>query len=216
MTLLDSLTIERVFERLAAANPEPATELESTNDYTLLVAVMLSAQMTDKGVNKATGALFAAADTPEKMLEIGVERLGEYIKSVNLWPTKARHIMETSRILVERFGGKVPETREALESLSGVGRKTANVMLNAAFGKPAMPVDTHLLRVAPRLGLSDKTTPRGVEDDLMEKIPEEFLLNAHHWLLLHGRYVCVARKPKCAECPVETLCPKNGVETPAE
>lgn len=216
MTFLSHEQIRTVLETLARANPEPKTELESVNAYTLLVAVMLSAQMTDKGVNKATGALFAAADTPEKMLEIGVERLGEYIKSVNLWPTKARHIMETSRILVERFGGKVPETREALESLSGVGRKTANVMLNAAFGKPAMPVDTHLLRVAPRLGLSDKTTPRGVEDDLMEKIPEEFLLNAHHWLLLHGRYVCVARKPKCAECPVETLCPKNGVETPAE
>jgi len=217
MKLLTEPEIRAVMETLARANPEPKTELESVNAFTLLVAVMLSAQMTDKGVNRATGPLFAAASTPEAMLALGEERLGEYVKSVNLWPTKARHIIETCRALIERFGGGVPETRAELESLPGVGRKTANVMLNAAFGKPTMPVDTHLLRIAPRLGLSAATAPRGVEDDLMAKIPPEFLLNAHHWLLLHGRYVCVARKPKCAECPVERLCPKNGVEggTPA-
>lgn len=211
MTMLSPQQIRTVMETLARANPEPKTELVSVNAYTLLVAVMLSAQMTDKGVNKATAALFAVADSPEKMLALGLERLGEYVKSVNYWPTKARHIIETSQALVDRFGGAVPDTREALESLPGVGRKTANVMLNAAFGKPTMPVDTHLLRVAPRLGLSAETTPRGVENDLMAKIPAEFLLHAHHWLLLHGRYVCVARKPKCGECPVESLCPKNGL-----
>lgn len=212
MTLLSSSQIREVIAILAAANPEPKTELVSVNDFTLLVAVMLSAQMTDKGVNKATGELFRVADTPAKMLALGEARLGEYVKSVNLWPTKTRHIIAACRALEERFGGKVPGTREELESLPGVGRKTANVILNVVYGQPVMPVDTHLLRVAPRLGLSAATTPRAVEEDLLAKIPQDFLANAHHWLLLHGRYVCVARSPKCSECPVERLCPKNGLE----
>ncbi len=211
MTMLAPEEIRKVMEILAKANPEPKTELESVNAFTLLVAVMLSAQMTDRGVNRATKDLFAEVDTPAKMLALGEARLGEYVKSVNLWPTKARHIIEACRVLEDRFGGKVPETREELESLPGVGRKTANVILNAVFGEAVMPVDTHLLRVAPRMGLSSARTPRGVEEDLMSKIPAEFLVNAHHWLLLHGRYVCVARSPKCGECPVARLCPKNGL-----
>lgn len=212
MTLLSPPQIREVLSILAEANPEPKTELVSVNDFTLLVAVMLSAQMTDKGVNKATGELFRVADTPAKMLVLGEERLGEYVKSVNLWPTKTRHIIAACKALEERFGGKVPGTRAELESLPGVGRKTANVILNVVYGQPVMPVDTHLLRVAPRLGLSAATTPREVEEDLLAKIPQEFLANAHHWLLLHGRYVCVARSPKCAQCPLARLCPKNGVE----
>lgn len=211
MKMLDAAGIRSVMEILARERPEPKTELESVNDFTLLVAVMLSAQMTDKGVNKATKALFAAADTPEKMLALGPERLGEYVKSVNLWPTKTRHIIAACEALLERFGGRVPGTREELESLPGVGRKTANVILNVVYRQAVMPVDTHLLRVAPRLGLSAATTPRAVEEDLLGKIPPEFLEDAHHWLLLHGRYVCVARKPKCGECPLSALCPKNGV-----
>lgn len=211
MTLLDPAHVELLFERLAAANPEPKTELVSVNRYTLLVAVILSAQMTDRGVNRATGSLFAVADTPAKMLALGEERLGEYVRSVNLWPTKARHIIRMSRMLVDSFGGEVPSTREELESLPGVGRKTANVILNVVFGEPVMPVDTHLLRLAPRAGLSAGTTPRGVEDDLMRKIPARFLRDAHHWLLLHGRYVCTARNPRCAECCISDFCPRNGI-----
>jgi endonuclease-3 len=211
MKLLKPKEIERVFELLAAANPAPATELESLNTYTLLVAVVLSAQMTDRGVNRATGPLFAVASTPEAMLALGEEGLKGYIKSINLYPTKARHVIALSRILVDRFGGKVPGTRAELESLPGVGRKTANVMLNVAFGQNTMPVDTHLMRLAPRAGLSAGTKPREIEDDLLKKIPARFLHNAHHLLLLHGRYVCTARNPKCAECPIESLCPKNGL-----
>jgi endonuclease-3 len=211
MKLLKPKEIERVFELLAAANPSPATELVSLNTYTLLVAVVLSAQMTDRGVNRATGPLFAVASTPEAMLALGEEGLKGYIKSINLYPTKARHVIALSRILVDRFGGKVPGTRAELESLPGVGRKTANVMLNVAFGQNTMPVDTHLMRLAPRAGLSAGTKPREIEDDLLKKIPARFLHNAHHLLLLHGRYVCTARNPKCAECPIESLCPKNGL-----
>jgi endonuclease-3 len=211
MTMLDPSLVDTLFVRLAAANPEPKTELESVNSYTLLVAVVLSAQMTDKGVNRATKALFAAVDTPEKMLALGEEGLREYVKSVNLYPTKARHIIALSRMLVERFGSAVPSGRDDLESLPGVGRKTANVILNVVFGEPVMPVDTHLLRLAPRVGLSASGTPRGVEDDLMKIIPARFLKDAHHWLLLHARYVCTARSPKCAECCLADLCPKNGV-----
>ncbi len=212
MILVDDQTVEAMFERLSAANPSPATELHSRNGYTLLVAVVLSAQMTDKGVNKATAALFDAVDTPEKMLELGEEGLKSYIKSVNLYPTKARHIMALSRTLVEKFGGQVPSTREDLESLSGVGRKTANVVLNVVFGEATMPVDTHLLRLAPRAGLSAGRTPLQIEADLLSRIPERFLSSAHHWLLLHGRYVCVARSPHCMECCILDVCPRNGLE----
>ncbi|HNY16805.1 MAG TPA: endonuclease III [Treponemataceae bacterium] len=211
MKLLKPKEIERVFELLAEANPAPATELESVNVYTLLVAVVLSAQMTDRGVNRATGPLFAVASTPEAMLALGEEGLKGYIKSINLYPTKARHVIALSRILVDRFGGEVPGTRDKLESLPGVGRKTANVMLNVAFGQATMPVDTHLMRLAPRAGLSAGTKPREIEDDLLKKVPARFLRDAHHLLLLHGRYVCTARNPKCAECPIESLCPKNGL-----
>lgn len=203
--------IHRVFELLSAGNPAPETELESTNAYTLLVAVILSAQMTDKGVNRATGPLFERVSTPAQMLELGEDGLKEYIKSVNLYPTKARHIIAMSRMLEDNFGGTVPGDRASLESLPGVGRKTANVVLNVVFGEAAMPVDTHLLRLAPRLGLSSAATPRGVEDDLMRIIPAAWIRHAHHWLLLHGRYVCVARKPKCAECVLSVLCPRNGL-----
>ena len=195
---------------LAAACPEPKTELCSTNAYTLLVAVMLSAQMTDAGVNKATAPLFAVADSPAKMLELGEEGLKGYISSVNLYPTKARRIIEASRLLVERFGGEVPSAREELESLPGVGRKTANVVLNCAFGQPVIPVDTHVLRVSNRLGLSASKTPAGVESDLMSKIPPEYLKDAHHLILLHGRHVCRARAPRCGECRVAFVCKSAG------
>ncbi len=211
MKLLESREIALVFKRLSAALPEPKTELESVNDYTLLVAVVLSAQMTDKGVNRATRALFAEVDTPGKMIALGEDGLREYVKSVNLYPTKTRHIIALSRALVERFDGRLPDTREGLESLPGVGRKTANVILNVVFGKPTIPVDTHLLRVAPRLGLSEATTPRAVEEDLLRKIPKRYAMTAHHLLLLHGRYVCTARSPKCGECPLADVCPKNGL-----
>ncbi|HOT61873.1 MAG TPA: endonuclease III [Treponemataceae bacterium] len=211
MILLDRRSIGVVMRRLAKANPAPKTELESVNTYTLLVAVVLSAQMTDRGVNKATRELFKVADSPERMLELGEGRLREYVKSVNLYPTKARRIIELSHILVERFGGEVPRTRAELESLPGVGRKTASVVLNVAFGEVAMPVDTHLLRLAPRLGLSAGRDPLAVEQDLLERIPARYLMDAHHLLLLHGRYVCVARSPKCGECCLADLCPRNGL-----
>lgn len=211
MTLLDRRAIGVVMRRLAKANPAPKTELESVNTYTLLVAVVLSAQMTDRGVNKATRELFRVADTPKRMLELGEARLREYVKSVNLYPTKAHRIIELSRILVEKFEGEVPRTRAELESLPGVGRKTASVVLNVAFGEVAMPVDTHLLRLAPRLGLSDGRDPLAVERDLLARIPARYLMDAHHLLLLHGRYVCVARNPRCGECCLADLCPRNGL-----
>lgn len=211
MKMLDSREIERVFELLSEAIPAPATELVSTNTYTLLVAVVLSAQMTDRGVNRATAPLFAVADTPEKMLALGEERLTQYIRSINYYQAKVRYVLELSRLLIERFGGEVPSTREELESLPGVGRKTANVMLNVAFGQATMPVDTHVLRLAPRAGLSGGTKPREVEEDLLRIIPARFLRDAHHLLVLHGRYVCTAYNPKCATCCIAALCPKNGV-----
>jgi len=211
MTLLGRQTVERVLERLSEAHPGATTELQSLNTYTLLVAVVLSAQMTDRGVNRATGALFAAADTPEKMLALGEEGLREYIKSVNLYPTKARHIIALSRMLVDEFQSTVPSRREDLEKLPGVGRKTANVLLNVAFGEATIPVDTYLLRVAPRIGLSASVTPRKVEEDLLTVIPPRFLRDAHHLLLLHGRYICVARNPRCGICFLDGLCPRNGL-----
>jgi endonuclease-3 len=198
---------EAIFERLAAANPEPKGELQYINPFTLLVAVVLSAQATDAGVNKATPALFAIADTPEKMAALGIERLEERIKTVGLYRTKAKNLIALSRAIVERHGGETPRNREELEALPGVGRKTANVVLNTVFGEPTLAVDTHVFRVANRLGIAPGKTPREVEDGLMRVIPDRFLQHAHHWLILHGRYVCMARKPLCGVCVLVDLCP---------
>jgi endonuclease-3 len=198
--------VRELFERLQALEPHPVTELEHSSPFELLVAVILSAQSTDKGVNLATRALFPVARTPQQMLALGEAGLAGYVRTVGLYPTKVRNILATCRLLIERHGGQVPQDRAALEELPGVGRKTANVVLNSAFGQPTMPVDTHIFRVANRLGLARGTTPREVEDGLLARIPPEFLLNAHHWLLLHGRYVCKARSPDCVRCPVVDLC----------
>ena len=203
---LGPVEIREIFARFQSANPEPKSELEFVNPFTLLVAVVLSAQATDAGVNKATRALFAAADTPEKMLALGEERVREAIKTIGLFRNKAKNVVALSRKLVEDFGGRVPQTREALESLPGVGRKTANVVLNVAFDQPTIAVDTHLFRVANRIGLSDGKTPLAVELDLERVVPKEFLHHAHHWLILHGRYVCKARKPECPRCLIADLC----------
>ena len=194
------------FSRLRAANPEPKGELYYTNPYTLLVAVALSAQATDKGVNKATPALFAAADTPEKMLALGEERVRDTIKTIGLYKGKAKNIIALSEILVRDYGGQVPDSREELVKLPGVGRKTANVVLNIAFGQPTIAVDTHLFRVANRTGMAPGSTPEKVELALEKVVPPEFMRHAHHWLILHGRYICKARKPDCPVCPVRDLC----------
>ncbi len=198
---------EIVFERLAAADPEPKGELDYINPFTLLVAVVLSAQATDAGVNKATKALFAIADTPEKMAALGEDGLAERIKTIGLYRSKARHVIALSRTLIERHGGETPHDRAALEALPGVGRKTANVVLNNAFGEPTLAVDTHVFRVANRLGIAPGSTPRAVEDELLKVIPPRFLRHAHHWLILHGRYVCKARKPSCGSCVLNDICP---------
>ena len=198
---------EAVFERLAAANPEPRGELESLNPFTLLVAVVLSAQATDAGVNRATKPLFAVADTPARMVALGEDGLAERIRTIGLYRSKARHVIALSKALIERYGGEVPPNREALETLPGVGRKTANVVLNVAFGESTLAVDTHVFRVANRLGIAPGKTPREVEDGLMEIVPPRFLLQAHHWLILHGRYVCKARKPECWRCVLREICP---------
>ena len=198
--------IIEIMERFKKQNPNPKSELEFKNPYTLLVSVVLSAQATDKSVNLYTKPLYEAADTPEKMLELGQEKLVEFIKPIGLWKNKSKNIIALSRKLIEDFGGKVPETREELMTLPGVGRKTANVVLNVVFGKHTMPVDTHLLRVCPKIGLAEGTTPEQVEQSLLETIPDEYLAYAHHWILLHGRYVCTARNPKCAECLISDLC----------
>jgi endonuclease III len=198
---------EAIFERFAAANPAPKGELQYVNPFTLLVAVVLSAQTTDAGVNRVTPALFAIADTPEKMAALGVERLAERIKTIGLYRSKAKNVIALSRALVEQYGGKTPHDREALEALPGVGRKTANVVLNTAFGEPTIAVDTHVFRLANRLGIAPGKTPREVEDELMRVIPKRFLPHAHHWLILHGRYVCKARQPMCALCALIDLCP---------
>jgi endonuclease-3 len=203
---MKKLEIEEFFRRLAEALPEPKTELRYKNPYTLLVAVVLSAQSTDKGVNKATEKLFRIADTPERMLKLGEAGLVEHVKTIGLFRNKARNIIALSRILVEEHGGKVPRTREALEALPGVGRKTANVVLNVAFGEPTIAVDTHIFRVANRTGLAPGKTPREVEDKLVKAVPAAYLQHAHHWLILHGRYVCLARKPDCPACIVRDLC----------
>ena len=198
--------IEPFFATLKAANPQPASELEYTNVFELLAAVLLSAQATDAGVNKATRRLFPLANTPAKMLALGLPALTDAIKSIGLYRTKARNLYETCRILVERYGGEVPRTREALEALPGVGRKTANVVLNVAFGHPTMAVDTHIFRVSNRTGLATGKNPLEVELKLLERVPSEYLVDAHHWLILHGRYVCQARKPLCEQCAVAMFC----------
>jgi endonuclease-3 len=194
------------FTRLRALNPEPCTELEYSTPFELLVAVILSAQATDKSVNLATRELFRVASTPAAMLELGVEGLTAFIRSIGLYQTKARNVIATCQRLVELHGGRVPESREALEALPGVGRKTANVVLNTAFGQPTMAVDTHIFRVANRTGLAPGRNVREVEEALLRRVPEEFLHDAHHWLILHGRYTCKARNPECTRCPVADLC----------
>jgi endonuclease III len=198
--------IEEFFSRFRARNPDPRSELVYKNPYTLLVAVVLSAQATDKSVNKATEPLFSRVDSPEKMLAFGEARLRQAIKTIGLFRTKAKNVIALSKVLIEKHGGHVPRQREALEALPGVGRKTANVVLNVTFGEPTIAVDTHIFRVANRTGLAPGKDPRAVEAKLNEIVPEQFKLHAHHWLILHGRYVCVARKPKCPECIVRDLC----------
>jgi endonuclease-3 len=194
------------FATLRAANPEPASELEYASVFELLAAVLLSAQATDRGVNKATRRLFAIAPTPQKMLALGLPALEDAIKSIGLYRTKAKNLLATCRILVEEHGGQVPRTREALEALPGVGRKTANVVLNVAFGESTLAVDTHVFRVANRTGLAIGQTPLEVETRLLQRVPEEFMAHAHHWLILHGRYVCLARRPLCESCAVARWC----------
>lgn len=198
--------IHEVFSRFRKANPEPKGELEHVNPFTLLVAVVLSAQATDAGVNKATRALFEVADTPQKMLDLGEERLREYIKTIGLYRTKAKNVIGLSAKLLSEFGGEVPRTRAEIESLPGAGRKTANVVLNMAFGEHTMAVDTHVFRVGNRTGLAPGKTPLEVELGLEKVIPSEFMLHAHHWLILHGRYTCLARKPRCEVCLINDLC----------
>jgi endonuclease III len=198
--------VEEAFRRFRKAMPEPRTELKSVNPYTLLVAVVLSAQATDAGVNKATPALFAAADTPEKMVALGEERVRDLVKTIGLYRGKAKNIVELSRRLVAEHGGKVPHDRAALEALPGVGRKTANVVLNVAFGEPTIAVDTHIYRVGNRTNLAPGLTPFEVELKLNQVVPDKYKLHAHHWLILHGRYTCVARKPLCPQCIINDLC----------
>jgi endonuclease-3 len=206
--------VETFFERLSRATPEPVTELKYVNPYTLLVAVVLSAQATDVGVNKATGPLFAKVDNPAAMVALGETRLREYIKTIGLFNTKAKNVIRLSQLLLERHGGEVPRDRPALEALPGVGRKTANVVLNVAFGEPTIAVDTHIFRVSNRTGLAAGKTPLAVETALERRVPEPYRRHAHHWLILHGRYVCKARKPDCVACPVADLC-SYGAKTAA-
>lgn len=201
--------IEPFFATLQAANPQPNTELEYTSVFELLCAVLLSAQATDVGVNKATRRLFPVANTPQKMLALGLQGLEAHIKTIGLYRSKARHLMETCRILIEEHGGEVPRTRQALEALPGVGRKTANVVLNVAFGEPTLAVDTHIFRVGNRTGLAPGKTPYEVEMQLMRRVPDTYLVDAHHWLILLGRYICQARKPLCAQCSVARYCDRK-------
>jgi endonuclease-3 len=203
---MNEADIEPFFAALRAANPEPASELVYTSVFELLAAVLLSAQATDASVNRATRTLFALAPTPEDMLALGVEGVEQHIRTIGLYRTKARNLVETCRLLVERHGGDVPRTREALEALPGVGRKTANVVLNCAFGDETMAVDTHIFRVSNRTGLAPGRNPLEVEQALLQRVPAAYRLHAHHWLILHGRYVCLARNPKCATCGVGRWC----------
>ncbi|HAT1596637.1 TPA: endonuclease III [Legionella pneumophila] len=197
---------QEIFKRLQKQNPHPTTELQYSTPFELLIAVMLSAQATDVSVNKATAQLFQVANTPQALLDLGLDRLKEYIKSIGLYNSKAQNIMKTCEILIGQHEGQVPKQREALEALPGVGRKTANVVLNTAFGQPTIAVDTHIFRVANRIGIAKGKTPLAVEQELLKKVPHEFLHDAHHWLILHGRYVCTARKPHCKTCIIEDLC----------
>jgi endonuclease-3 len=204
--LLTPAEVAEMFRRFAAIEPCPKGELEHVNPYTLLVAVVLSAQATDAGVNKATRRLFALADTPQKMVALGEERVRDLVKTIGLYRNKAKNVILLSERLIAEHGGEVPEDRDALEALPGVGRKTANVVMNVAFGAPTMAVDTHVFRVANRIGLSAGKTPLAVEGDLLRIVPPEYAVPAHHWLILHGRYLCKARKPECQRCPIRDLC----------
>ncbi|MBQ7159182.1 MAG: endonuclease III [Treponema sp.] len=207
--LLSPQEIIEVFTRFKAHNPEPKSELRWSSPFTLLVAVVLSAQATDKSVNLATEELYKVADTPKKILTLGEDGLIPYIKSIGLYKSKAKHIIGLCEKLLSDFGGEVPRAREELMSLPGVGRKTANVVLNVVWGEHTMPVDTHLLRISPKIGLAEGTTPEAVEQSLLARVPDEFMEHAHHWLILHGRYVCTARNPKCAECFLNDICKHN-------
>ena len=203
---MNTLQVAAFFEILRTANPAPQTELAYASVFELLAAVLLSAQATDVGVNKATRRLFAVANTPQKMLSLGLDGLMVHIRTIGLFRTKAKNLLATCQILIDQHGGKVPNTRQALEALPGVGRKTANVVLNVAFGEPAMAVDTHIFRVSNRTGLAPGKTPLAVEMGLIKRIPAEFMVDAHHWLILHGRYVCQARRPLCERCAVVAQC----------
>jgi endonuclease-3 len=203
---LSAMRVRRIFDRLGEANPSPSTELHYSSPYTLLVAVVLSAQATDAGVNKATRGLFAAADTPAKMVALGEDGIAAHIRTIGLWRAKAANVLALSRMLLERHGGEVPRDRKALEALPGVGRKTANVVLNEAFGEPTLAVDTHVFRVARRIGLSAGTTPEAVERDVVAQLPKRWAKAAHHLLILHGRYLCKARRPECWRCPIARDC----------
>ena len=209
-TKLDEETINEMFSRFQKDAPEPKTELEYTNPYTLVVAVALSAQATDVGVNKATKELFKKVNTPEKMVKLGEDELREHIKTIGLYKNKAKNVMALSRMLIEDFNSEVPENREDLEKLPGVGRKTANVVLNVVFGQPTMAVDTHIFRVSNRTGLAPGKNPLEVELNLEKTIPEQYAMHAHHWLILHGRYICKARKPVCEKCKIHDLCEFDG------
>lgn len=209
MQLLTNEEMQLAFSRFQSQNPNPKSELDYVNPFTLLVAVVLSAQATDKGVNKVTTDLFKIADSPQKMLELGEENLITYIKSIGLYKNKAKNIINLSKKLISDYDSQVPDNMEDLMTLAGVGRKTANVVLNVIFNKATMPVDTHLLRVCPRVGFAQGNTPESVEKSLLERIPPEYMHDAHHWLLLHGRYVCMAKNQKCQECIISDLCKHN-------
>ncbi len=204
--LLKKEEIISIFERFQARNAEPESELKAPNPYCLLVSVVLSAQATDKSVNAATKSLYEKVTTPELMLALGKEGLISYIKSIGLYNSKAEHIIQLSKILIEQYDSKIPSTREDLMKLPGVGRKTANVVLNVVYHQPTMPVDTHLMRICPKIGLAEGSTPLEIELSLLKRIPKEYLMHAHHWLILHGRYVCTARSPKCKECCINDIC----------
>lgn len=210
MILLSTDEMNEAFKRFQKENPNPKSELEYVNPYTLLIAVVLSAQATDKSVNKATKPLFEIVDSPEKMINLGEEKLISYIKSIGLFRTKASHIILLSKKLITDFDSIIPSSREELMTLPGVGRKTANVVLNVIFHQNTMPVDTHLLRICPKIGFANGSTPQQVEESLLQRIPPVFMQNAHHWLLLHGRYICTARNPKCDNCLINDLCKRNN------
>lgn len=209
MFLLQQEEIKEIFERFKKENPNPTSELKWTNSFTLLVSVVLSAQATDKSVNKATESLYKIADTPQKILSLGEDNLISYIKSIGLYKSKAKHIIELSKMLISEFDSKIPNNLEDLIKLPGVGRKTANVVLNVLFNKPTMPVDTHLLRISPKIGLAQGSTPLEIEKSLCARIPQEYMNHAHHWLILHGRYVCTARNPHCENCIINDICKHN-------